>query len=97
MRKRTRRVGFFRIRKSPVSYSRYLPPKQYALLKAFYSPMSSVGWEEKFILPLNIIKVRRMITQPRKGFERKRYIFINLTSFTVRKRSNSYLYYTNLR
>lgn len=97
MRKRTRRGGFFRIRKNPVSYGRYLPPKQYALLKAFSLPSNRAGWEEKFILPLNIVKMRRIITLPRKGFERKRYVFINFTSFTVRQRSNTYLYYTNLK
>lgn len=97
LRKRARRGGFFRIRKNPVNYGRYLPPKQYALVKAFYSPSNSTKWEEKFTFPLNIVKVRRIITQPRKNFERKRYIFINFTAFTVRERSNSYLYYTNLK
>lgn len=97
LRKRVRRGGFFRIRRNPVSYSRYLPPKQYALVKAFYSPPSVEGWEDKFTLPLNISKIRRIITQPRGGFERKRYVFINFTAFTVRARSKSYLYYTNLK
>ena len=97
MRKRSRKGGFFRIRRNAQSYGRYLPPKQYALLKAFYSPSSAAGWEDKFTLPLNIVKVRRIITQPRGGYERKRYLFINFTAFTVRERSKSYLYYTNLK
>ena len=97
LRKRTRRGGFFRIRTNAQSYGRYLPPKQYALLKAFYSPSSRLGWEDKFTLPVNIVKVRRFITQPRGGYERKRYLFINFTAFTVRERSKSYLYYVNLK
>ena len=92
-----RRVGFFRIRRNTPSYGRYLPPKQYALLKAFYSPSSRIGWENIFTLPVNIVKVRRIITQPRGGHERKRYLFINFTAFTVRERSKSYLYYANLK